>query len=103
MFKYIGEITPEVEKLLKESIVTLKWEDQDIVSIIINRICPNCNNNLLFADRWYDIEQIVIFKRLCPSCRQLFTLSGYFKNYNKAKEYFINKFRMHSYKNIIKF
>jgi len=97
MFKYIGEKTIEVEKLLKESIVTLEWDNQNLKYIIIDKMCPDCNSKLLFADRWYDLEQVVIFKRLCPSCRQLFILSGYFKNYNKAKEHYINRFRMHSH------
>ncbi|MFW9872671.1 MAG: hypothetical protein ACFFG0_06170 [Candidatus Thorarchaeota archaeon] len=94
MFEYKGEITPKVKKLLNNNIIMLGWNEPNITNVIINKICPNCNNKLLYADRWYDKERIVIFKRLCPTCRRIFVLSGYFKRYYKVKDYFINKFRM---------
>ena len=94
MFKYNGERTSEVEKLLEESTIILDWNNPEIVNIIISKKCPNCKNNLLYADRWYNIEQAVIFKRLCPSCKQSFILSGYFEEYYNSKQYFISMFRM---------
>lgn len=94
MFKYNGERTAEVEKLLNESIITLEWDNPELKNIIISKKCPTCGNNLLYADRWYTLQQVVIFKRLCTSCKQSFTLSGYFEDYYNAKDYFISMFRM---------
>lgn len=65
--------------------------------MIFNKVCPDCNNRLVHADIWYDIKQIVIFKRQCIYCRRIFVLFGYFHNYNEVKQYFINEFRMETY------
>lgn len=100
MFKYHGKSTPEVEKLLKESIITLEWKDFTITNVIFNKVCPDCMNKLVYADTWYDSERVVIFKRLCIKCKKIFILSGCFpNNYREVKEYFINKFRMTTYSN----
>ena len=94
--KYVGEITKESIKLLKEGITVLKWGNPNLKMIIFERICPNskCGSNLYFADRWYDKEQIVVFIRLCTRCRKVYSLCGHFKKYHDAKEYFIGLFRI---------
>ncbi len=102
MLKYIGLINPEVKKLIHKSIILLKWDNPKLENIIFNKKCPRCNNKLLFADRWFDNEYSVIFKRLCPYCKQFYILAGYFKDYEQVKDYFINKFQLNKYNRKLK-
>lgn len=101
-FQHKGIINEITKKLLKESIVMLKWDNPALETIILHKKCPKCNNKLLFGDRWYENEKCVIFKRLCPYCKQLYILAGYFQDYNNAKDYFISKFRMNMYNEKLK-
>ncbi|KKM78434.1 hypothetical protein LCGC14_1360020 [marine sediment metagenome] len=100
IFEYKGIITETSKKLLKESLIILKWEDLTLKNIIIKKICPKCGNRLSFADRWYDSKCIVIFKRTCTRCRKTFCLVGYFEDYNNAKKNYIEKFRVEKLRNL---
>lgn len=96
-FRYSGKITKEALKCFKDDMITLKWDNPNLEIIIFGHTCPNCNNKLYFADKWYDKEHVVVFKRLCAKCRKAYVLAGYFDKYIEAKEYFINTFRMNAY------
>ena len=97
-FKFKGIINEDVQKLVKESVLFLKWNSPNIKRIIIRKKCQNCGNDLMFVDKHYDTEKILIFIRICLRCKRLYILSGYFENYTKVKDYFINLFRMEMYK-----
>jgi len=97
-FHYKGVFTEKVKELLNNSNILLKWNNSSLDYIIFNKICPECNGKLLYADRWFDRHRIVIFKRLCPTCRRTFTLAGSLENYDETKEYFIRRFRLKEYK-----
>lgn len=95
--RYKGRVTKDAVKCFKEDMITLKWDNPNLETIIVERICPKCENKLFFADKWYDKEKVVVFKRLCVRCRRVYVLVGYFDEYRNAKEYFINIFRMNAY------
>ena len=98
-FKYIGIITKTSIQCVKKSIILLKWDSPHIRAIIVEKICPKCNSKLYFADTWYNDVQIAVFKRMCPTCRRIYFLTGFFKSYTMARKYFIDLFTRYALKN----